>query len=101
MTSPHPTADRDVPSDVPPDARSVLDYWFGEPGGPEHGTQRDMWFRKSDATDQEIAQRFGPMVERALRGREHEAVPRVVDRPAVEAVAQARSWFNRPSRPAK
>jgi uncharacterized protein (DUF924 family) len=53
---------------IPPDARSVLDFWFGEAGSPEHGTMRDFWFKKSDATDHDIAERFGPSIERALRG---------------------------------
>jgi uncharacterized protein (DUF924 family) len=29
---------------------------------------RELWFRKSEATDSDIAQRFGPLIERALRG---------------------------------
>ena len=53
---------------TPADAQAVLDYWFGAPGSPDCGTQRDLWFRKSEATDREIAQRFGPLIERALRG---------------------------------
>jgi uncharacterized protein (DUF924 family) len=55
-------------SALPADAQTVLDYWFGAPGSPEHGTLREFWFRKSDATDREIAQRFGALIERALRG---------------------------------
>lgn len=50
------------------DARSVLDFWFAPEGDPEHGTLRPMWFRKSETTDREIAERFGPLIERALRG---------------------------------
>ena len=53
---------------TPPDAQAVLDHWFGAPGSPEHGATRELWFRKSEATDRDIAQRFGPLVERALRG---------------------------------
>ncbi|HKX41698.1 MAG TPA: DUF924 family protein [Burkholderiaceae bacterium] len=51
-----------------PDATAVLDFWFGTPGSPEHGTFRELWFTKSEATDREIAQRFAPLIERALRG---------------------------------
>ena len=53
---------------IEPDAQAVLDHWFGAPGSAEHGSVRALWFRKSEATDDEIAQRFGPLIERALRG---------------------------------
>lgn len=47
---------------------SVLDFWFGAPGTPEHGTARDLWFTKSAATDAAIRVRFGTDVEAALAG---------------------------------
>lgn len=50
------------------DARDVLDYWFGAPGSAEHGTLRELWFRKNAATDGAIARRFGALIEQALRG---------------------------------
>lgn len=50
------------------DAQAVFDFWFAPEGDPEHGTLRPMWFRKNDATDREIAERFGALIERALRG---------------------------------
>ena len=53
---------------IPADAQAVLDHWFGTERSPEHDTLREIWFRKSAATDLEIAQRFGPLIERALRG---------------------------------
>ena len=53
---------------VPVDAQAVLDHWFGPEGSPEHGRVRDLWFHKSEATDRDIAQRFGALIERALRG---------------------------------
>lgn len=53
---------------MPADARAVLDHWFGAAGSPEHGRLRELWFRKNEATDREIAQRFGALIERALRG---------------------------------
>jgi uncharacterized protein (DUF924 family) len=46
----------------------VLDYWFGAPGSPEHGQTRALWFSKSEATDETIRNRFGSIVEVALRG---------------------------------
>ena len=48
--------------------RDVLDFWFGAPDSPEYGTARDLWFRKSDATDATIRARFGADVEAALAG---------------------------------
>ena len=49
-------------------AREVLDFWFGAPGSAEHGRSRSEWFRKSEAFDAEIAQRFGSLIEHALDG---------------------------------
>ena len=51
-----------------PNAQAVLDFWFAAPGAPEHGAVRALWFRKSDETDHQIAERFGPLIEQALRG---------------------------------
>ena len=53
---------------MPAEARAVLDFWFGPVGTPEHGAMRALWFRKSAATDAEIARRFGALIESALRG---------------------------------
>jgi uncharacterized protein (DUF924 family) len=53
---------------VPADAQAVLDHWFGAAGTPEHGTLRGLWFKKDEKTDRDIAQRFGALIERALRG---------------------------------
>jgi len=55
-------------SATPATPQQLIDYWFGAPGSPEHGTARDLWFRKSDATDAEIRARFGADVEAALGG---------------------------------
>jgi uncharacterized protein (DUF924 family) len=47
---------------MPSEARAVLDFWFGD------GGIRVEWFRKDPAFDASIAQRFGALVERAVRG---------------------------------
>jgi uncharacterized protein (DUF924 family)/predicted GNAT family acetyltransferase len=60
--------DRRESASVAPEAREVLDFWFGPPGSPQHGTQRPEWFRKDDAFDASIRERFGALLERALRG---------------------------------
>jgi uncharacterized protein (DUF924 family) len=49
-------------------ATDVLEFWFGASGSPEHGQVRDFWFTKSDANDVLVRERFGPMLESALRG---------------------------------
>lgn len=48
--------------------QTVLEFWFGETGSVEHGTQRKVWFTKNDTFDRCIEQRFGTFVERSLRG---------------------------------
>lgn len=45
------------------EAQPVLDFWFGADDAP-----RQEWFRKDPAFDRRIADRFGPLVERALAG---------------------------------
>ena len=50
------------------DASAVLDFWFGPPDDPGHDQPREMWFKKDDAFDGQIRQRFGPLIERALAG---------------------------------
>jgi len=48
--------------------RQVLDFWFGAPDSAEFGTQRKAWFVKDAEFDRRIVERFGPTIERALRG---------------------------------
>ena len=55
-------------SPIDPQASAVLAFWFGEPGSSERETFRELWFRKSEATDRRIVEQFGPLIERALRG---------------------------------
>lgn len=50
------------------DALAVLDFWFGRPDDPDHAQPRLAWFKKDDAFDAQIHQRFGPLIERALLG---------------------------------
>ena len=47
-------------------ARAVIDFWFLPADHPGHGTYRIEWFRKDDAFDAAIRQRFGADVEAAL-----------------------------------
>lgn len=47
-------------------ARAVLDFWFLPPDHPGHGAYRPEWFRKDEAFDAAIRQRFGADIELAL-----------------------------------
>ncbi len=62
---------------LPAAAQAVLNYWFGALGSPDDQQIRMLWFKKSDATDAEIIERFGPLIEQALAGglRDWEATP--------------------------
>jgi uncharacterized protein (DUF924 family) len=55
-------------ADLDPRAAEVLDFWFGRPGDPEYLRARDAWFKKDPAFDALIAQRFGTLIDAALRG---------------------------------
>ncbi len=46
----------------------VLDFWFGAQSDPGYGKARPLWFKKSDATDDLVRDRFGSTVEAALTG---------------------------------
>ena len=50
------------------DVAGVIDFWFGPPGSDERGSLRKQWFVKDASFDAEVASRFAPLVERALRG---------------------------------
>jgi uncharacterized protein (DUF924 family) len=63
MTSTAPRTPPDTAADLPSDARDVLDFWFGD------GLQsRPEWFRKDPAFDAQIRDRFGSLIDPALRG---------------------------------
>lgn len=51
-----------------PVARAVIDFWFLPPDHPCHGAFRAEWFRKDEAFDAAIRERFGVEVEAALGG---------------------------------
>ena len=53
---------------IDPRAAEVLDFWFGRPGEAHHLQPRPEWFRKDPAFDALIAQRFGTLIDAALRG---------------------------------
>jgi uncharacterized protein (DUF924 family) len=61
------------------DALAVLDFWFGPPDDPGHAQPRPQWFTKDAAFDDQIRQRFGPLIERALVGGIDDWLTRPVD----------------------
>ena len=50
------------------DAQEVLDFWFLPPSDAGHGKQRAEWFRKDDAFDAAIRERFGAAIQHAIAG---------------------------------
>lgn len=57
---------------APAAAQSVLNFWFGAIGSGTDGQQRPEWFRKDDAFDAEIRDRFGALIDAALAGGLHD-----------------------------
>lgn len=59
-------------------AQDVLDCWFLAPDNPGHGQSRAEWFRKDDAFDAQIRERFGALIDTAIDGglRDWAATPR-------------------------
>lgn len=51
-----------------PSVAHVLDFWFAPPGDAQHDRTRAVWFKKDDAFDTQIRERFGPLIESALTG---------------------------------
>jgi uncharacterized protein (DUF924 family) len=49
-------------------AQDVLDFWFLPPTDPAYGSVRQEWFKKDDAFDRVIHERFGALIEIALAG---------------------------------
>ena len=49
------------------DWHEIYNFWFGEPGSPEHGAIREFWFRGGPELDHEIRERFEQDYEHAAR----------------------------------
>lgn len=49
-------------------AQDILDFWFLPASDPGHGAIRSAWFKKDDAFDAEVKQRFGHLIDIALAG---------------------------------
>jgi uncharacterized protein (DUF924 family) len=46
----------------------VLDFWFGAPGTPAHGQRRAEWFRKEEAFDAAVREKFLALYASAAAG---------------------------------
>lgn len=53
---------------MPSEADRVLDFWFGPEDEPGYGEWREAWFRKDEAFDDEVRERFGDLYEEAASG---------------------------------
>jgi uncharacterized protein (DUF924 family) len=49
-------------------AQDVLDFWFLPEGAEGHGKQRIEWFRKDEAFDAALRERFGALIAQAVAG---------------------------------
>jgi uncharacterized protein (DUF924 family) len=48
-----------------PEARAVLDCWFGAPDEPDFGSERKRWFSRDEAFDTALRERFGELIDAA------------------------------------
>lgn len=53
---------------MPTNPSDVLDFWFGREDDPDYGESRDAWFRKDEAFDTTVRDRFGGLYEEAAAG---------------------------------
>ncbi len=49
-------------------ADHVPDFWFGAPGGADHGKRREIWFKEGRSIDAEIREKFLTLHEQAASG---------------------------------
>lgn len=49
-------------------AREVLDFWFGPTGSEAFGKPREVWFKKDDAFDRALRERYDLLWEQARAG---------------------------------
>jgi uncharacterized protein (DUF924 family) len=48
--------------------RDILDFWFLPLGDPGYGKKRDTWWDSTPELDEEIRQRFGHLLDKAVTG---------------------------------
>jgi len=55
-------------TNLDPRATAVLDFWFDEPDACGRLNTREAWFKKDPAFDATLRERFGELIDAALRG---------------------------------
>ena len=55
-------------AELAPQARAVLNCWFGEPDAPDFGEARKRWFVRDEAFDAMLRERFGTLIDPANEG---------------------------------
>ncbi|ASL43004.1 hypothetical protein bAD24_I05920 [Burkholderia sp. AD24] len=63
------TAARADYASLAPEARAVLDCWFGAPGTPAFGHAHKRWFSRNEAFDTLLRERFGALIDAAREAR--------------------------------
>ena len=48
--------------------QEILDFWFGRRDDPDFGKTRALWYRSSKEFDDEIRDKFGPLIDAAVAG---------------------------------
>ena len=71
-----------------PQAREVLDCWFGAPDSAAFGKEHKRWFSRDQAFDAMLRERFGALID-AAHGAE--------DAPADSAANDATDYFQIPT----
>lgn len=62
-----------------PEARAVLDCWFGEPDSAAFGAAHKRWFSRDPAFDAMLRERFGTLIDLAIGGIAESASPASID----------------------
>lgn len=62
-------ADRAAYRALAPQAREVLDFWFGSPEAPGFGEARKLWFSADESFDATLRERFGTLIDAARDSR--------------------------------
>lgn len=54
--------------DAKKSVQDILDFWFGRRDDPEFGKTRAIWYRSAKEFDDEIREKFGPLIDAAVAG---------------------------------
>ena len=54
--------------DAKKSVQDILDFWFGRRDDPDFGKTRAIWYRSAKEFDDEIREKFGPLIDAAVAG---------------------------------